>query len=77
MKSITIKLEDESLEALKKEILNNATDEDLVAELLRRTSGELHEYFDPNLRQKVKRAEGKLVTKRTVVKYVATIKTDI
>lgn len=77
MKSITIKLENESLEALKKEILNNATDEDLVAELLRRTSGELHEYLDPNLRQKVKRAEGKLVTKRTVVNYVATIKTDI
>lgn len=56
-------------ELLEQNPLGTITDEELIEVLIKKTSGEVFSYLDPNLKSEVRIMSGKLVTKNSIVDY--------
>lgn len=56
-------------ELLEQNPLGTITDEELIEVLIKKTSGEVFSYLDPNLKSKVRIMSGKLVSKSVIVDY--------
>lgn len=56
-------------ELLEKNPLGTITDEELIEVLIKKTSGEVFSYLDPNLKSEVRIMSGKLSSKNAIVDY--------
>lgn len=56
-------------ELLEQNPLGTITDEELIEVLIKKTSGEVFSYLDPNLKSEVRIMSGKLVSKNSIVDY--------
>lgn len=56
-------------ELLEQNPLGTITDEELIEVLIKKTSGEIFSYLDPNLKSEVRIMPGKLVSKNAIVDY--------